>query len=47
MNRRIGKAVKEQIYFAQLHHQISDVVAGDVRVNPLTLIERELVARDI
>ena len=46
VNRRIGEAVQEQIHLAQLHHQVGDVVAGEIGINFLALIVRELVAGD-
>ena len=44
VNRRIGEAVQEQIHLAQLHHQVGDIVAGEIGINFLALIVRELVA---
>ena len=46
MNRRIREAVQEQIHLAQLHHQVGDIVAGEIGINFLALIVRELVAGD-
>ena len=44
VNRGIGKAVQEQIHLAQLHHQVGDIIAGEIGINFLALIVREFVA---
>ena len=44
VNRRIGEAVQEQIHLAELHHQVGDIVAGEIGIHFLALIVRELVA---
>jgi len=44
--RRIWKAVEKQIHLAQLHHQVSDIIAVEIRVDLLALIVRELVAQN-
>ena len=44
VNRRIGEAVQEQVHLGQLNHQVGDIVSGEIGINFLALIVRELVA---
>ncbi len=46
MDGGIGEAVEEEVHLAELHHEVGDVVAGEVVVQGLTLIEAEAVASD-